>query len=143
MMLYHMGNWCYRHKLPILPKVFDGLIRVIHNCAVYSANDIGEGTIFGYGGIGVIIHKKARIGKKCVIGSNVTVGGKSGSKDVPIIGDNVYIATGAKILGNIKIGDNCVIGANAVVVKDVPANSVAAGVPAKIIAENINPKDYY
>lgn len=138
-----MGNWCHQHRLPLLPKICDALIRLIHNCAVYSASEIGTGTIFGYGGIGVIIHPKARIGKQCVIGSNVTVGGKSHSESAPIIGNRVYLATGAKILGDIKIGDNCVIGANAVVVKDVPPNCVAAGVPAKIIAQNIEPKDYY
>lgn len=55
---------------------------------------------------------------------------------MPIIGNNVYIATGAKILGPIKIGNNVTIGANSVVIKDVPDNMVVAGVPAKII--NIN-----
>ena len=52
---------------------------------------------------------------------------------MPIIGDNVFIGAGAKILGDITIGDNCVIGANSVVVKSVPSNSIVAGVPAKVL----------
>jgi len=142
MLLYRIGNWCYRKKIPVVTKIFDGLIRIIHNSAVYSATSIGEGTVFGYGGIALIIHKHATVGRNCVIGGNVTIGGKSGSRDVPVIEDNVYIATGAKILGNVTVGEGAVIGANAVVVKDVPARSVAAGVPAKIIATDIDPKDY-
>ncbi len=143
MFLYRLGNYCYRKKIPVLPKVFNGLIRLVHNCAVYSETSIGEGTTFGYGGIAMVIHKRAVIGKNCMIGSNVTIGGRSKSHDVPIIGDNVYIATGAKILGPITIGDNSVIGANAVVISDIPANCVAAGVPARVIKRNIDPKDFY
>ncbi len=143
MFLYRIGNWCFRHKIPLMPFLIDVLIRLIHNSAVHSATEIGSGTVFGYGGIALVIHKNAKVGKNCIIGSNVTLGGKSGSKELPIIGDNVYVATGAKILGNVKIGSNSVIGANAVVIRDVPPNSVAAGIPAKIIAENINPRDYY
>ena len=70
------------------------------------------------------------------------MGGTSHKYNVPIIGDNVYIGAGAVILGEVTVGDNVVIGANAVVTKDVPSNSIAAGVPAKIIKENINISDY-
>ncbi len=142
MFLYRVGNWCYRKKLPIIPKLFDAFIRIIHNSAIYSSCSIGEGTVFGYGGIALIIHKDAVVGKNCVIGGNVTIGGKSGAAKLPVIEDNVYIATGAKILGEVVIGKNSVVGANAVVVKDVPPNSVVAGIPAKVIASNIDPKDY-
>ncbi|WP_283640772.1 serine O-acetyltransferase [Mesonia mobilis] len=76
------------------------------------------------------------MGKNCMIGTQVTVGGKSGHFEVPVIGDNVYLATGAKILGPIKIGNNVIVGANAVVIKDVPDNCVVAGIPAKIIKKN-------
>ncbi len=77
-----------------------------------------------------------------MIGSNVTIGGRSKSANVPIIGDNVYIATGAKILGDIKVGDNSIIGANAVVIEDVPKNSIVAGIPAKVIKSNIDPTNF-
>jgi serine O-acetyltransferase len=83
------------------------------------------------------------IGAFCVIGDNVTI--ESGvtigrdfditnsSNGYPHIGDNVYIGTGAKLIGPVNVGDNSVIGANAVVTKDIPANSVAVGIPAKVI----------
>lgn len=101
------------------------------------------GVKFAYGGIATVIHARAVIGKNCIIGQCVTIGGRSKHYKVPVIGNNVYISAGAKILGPITIGDNCVIGAGAVVLKDVPANSVVAGVPAKIIKTDIDPKDFY
>lgn len=63
---------------------------------------------------------------------NVTIGSTRG-KGVPVIGNNVMLCAGSKIVGNVKVGNNVVVGANAVVVKDVPDNSVVVGVPAKII----------
>jgi len=143
MFLYRVGNWAYRHKITLIPKLLNLFIRLVHNCAIYSETYIGAGTTFGYGGIAVVIHKRVRIGKNCVIGSNVTIGGRSKSLNVPVIGDDVYIATGAKILGPVKIGNNVVVGANAVVINDVPDNCVVAGVPAKIIKAGINSKDFY
>jgi serine O-acetyltransferase len=142
MKLYRLGNFAYNKNIPLLPPVCDLLIRLIHNCAVYSNTKIGAGTTFGYSGIGVVIHKKAVIGQNCVIGTNVTIGGRSKSKDVPVIGDDVYIATGAKVLGAIKIGNNCVIGANAVVITDIPDNSMVVGMPAKVIKTGILMSDY-
>ena len=143
MILYRIGNWCYRNKVPLVPYVLNGLIRFVHNCAIYSQTEIGKGSTFAYGGIGVVIHKRARIGEDCVIGANVTIGGRSKSKEVPIIGNDVYIATGAKVLGSISIGDNCVIGANAVVIEDVPTGCVVVGVPGRISKTGIEAKNYY
>ncbi len=91
----------------------------------------------------MVIHSRAVIGKNCIIGANVTIGGKSRWYEVPVIGDTVDIATGAKILGPIRIGNNVTIGANAVVVKDVPDNCIVAGIPAKIIKTNVNPEEMY
>ncbi|BCK28812.1 serine acetyltransferase [Vibrio cholerae] len=143
MILYSVGRWFYKNNIPIIPLVFNFLIRFVHNSAVYCQSEIGKGTVFGYGGIAVVIHKRSVIGKECVIGSNVTIGGRSRSEHVPVIGDHVYIATGAKILGDIHVGDGAVIGANAVVLEDVPAYSVVVGIPAKVIKTDIDPKDFY
>ena len=101
------------------------------------------GVKFAYGGIAVVVHARAVIGKNCIVGQCVTIGGRSKHYEVPVIGDNVYIGAGAKILGPITIGDNCVIGAGAVVLKSVPANSIVAGVPAREVKTGINPKDFY
>jgi serine O-acetyltransferase len=143
MTLYRIGNACHSKHIPLIPTLVNILIRLIYNCVVYSETQIGRGSFFAYGGIAVVVHKKAVIGNDCVIGSNVTIGGRSKSTGVPIIGNDVYIATGAKILGDIKIGNNCVIGANAVVITDVPDNAMVAGVPAKIIRTNIVSRDYF
>jgi serine O-acetyltransferase len=142
MLLYRIGNLIQKKGIPFIPKIFNGLIRLIHNCAIYSETEIGVGTSFGYGGIAVVIHKKVIIGKNCVIGTNVTIGGRSKSKGVPVIGNDVYIATGAKVLGDISIGNHCVVGANAVVIADVPDNCIVAGIPAKVIKTNILAKDF-
>ena len=139
---YRFGNWCYRHNVPVLPKLIWKLNYLLFNSSVPSSVTLGGGSKFAYGGIGVVIHARAVIGKNCVIGQNVTIGGKSGWHEVPVIGDNVEISAGARVLGPIRIGNNVIIGANAVVVKDVPDNCIVAGVPAKIIKENIALEDY-
>lgn len=134
MLLYRIGNALYRLGIPLVPSLFDGLIRVFYRCAVFSSSSIGPRTKFSYGGIGLVIHQRASIGADCIIGSNVTIGGRSGHKEVPVIEDGVYVGTGAKLLGPIRIGAGSIIGANAVVLQDVPAGATAVGVPARIIS---------
>ena len=73
----------------------------------------------------------------------ITIGGRSKSENVPVIGSGVYLGAGAKILGDIYVGDNSIIGANSVVINDVAPNSIVVGVPAKCIKSGINPLDYY
>ncbi|HBV85367.1 MAG TPA: serine O-acetyltransferase [Desulfosporosinus sp.] len=82
----------------------------------------------------IVVHPDVRVGKNCRIHSAVNIG--VSNEKCPIIGDNVYIAPGAKLFGGIIIGDNVTIGANAVVNKDVPSNVTVGGIPAKIISEN-------
>lgn len=77
-----------------------------------------------------------------MIGQQVTIGGRSHILEVSTIGDKVYLRVGAKILGNVHVGDDAVIGANVVVIHDVPAHSVAGGVLARVIKENIDINDY-
>ncbi len=131
--LYKIQRKLYLMKIPIIPKIIKLIIFLIYNSSIPYEAQIGEGTSFGYGGMGVVIHKRSVIGKRCSISQQVTIGGRSGSKEVPIIGDDVYIGAGAKVLGAITIGDKVVIGANAVVIQSVPKNAIVAGVPAKII----------
>lgn len=130
---YYLANRLYNYHVPLLPKVIKLICFLVYNSSIPFQCKIGKGTRFAYGGIGVVLHKRIIIGKDCTIGANVTIGGRSGYFKVPKIGNNVYIATGAKILGPITIADNVIIGANAVVINDVPANATVAGVPAKII----------
>ena len=80
---------------------------------------------------GIIVHHDAVIGENCIILHQVTIAGKHGK--APIIGDNVTIGTGAKILGGVKIGNNVTIGANTVVTKDVPDNKIVVGASMRIL----------
>ncbi len=100
-------------------------------CSIYNLDDLlKKKTLFCHP-IGICIAKKATIGKNCHIYQNVTIGASKGG--FPKIGNNVSIFAGAVVIGDITIGDNAIIGANAVVTKDVPANTIVAGVPAKVI----------
>lgn len=141
--LYQIARKLYEKKVPLIPKLFKGLIFLIFNSVIPYTAQIGKNSKLAYGGIGVVIHSKAIIGEKVLIGQNVTIGSKSKIEPgAPKIGNNVYIATGAKVLGNITIGNNVMIGANAVVTKDVPDGSLVVGIPGKIIKQDINVYEY-
>lgn len=133
MWLYKAGNAAHRFHIPFLPDIFSALIRMFFRCVVYSQTQIGRGSTLAYGGIAVVIHRRAVIGRNVMIGQCVTVGGRSGHPELPIVEDDVYIGAGAKILGPIRIGRGAIIGANAVVLHDVPPGARVAGVPAKVL----------
>ncbi|MEN9334487.1 MAG: hypothetical protein RLY35_1667 [Bacteroidota bacterium] len=130
---YRIGHFCVRYRIPFVPIIMKLIIRLIYNSALDCRTVIGRGTFLAYGGIGVVIHQRAVIGKSVTISQQVTIGGRSGKEGVPVIGDHVFIGAGAKILGDITIGEYAIVGANSVVLRDVPAHSTVAGVPAKII----------
>lgn len=84
----------------------------------------------------ITINKLVRIGSNCTLQPGVVIGQTKGPDSVPVIGDDVYFAPGAKVFGNVKVGNNVIIAPNSVVIKDVPDNCVVSGVPAKIIKMN-------
>lgn len=91
-------------------------------------------SIAHYGSI--VVNDKARIGKNCRIQDCVTIGATNGAKEAPHLGNNVFIGSGARIIGNVTIADNVAIGANAVVVKDIlQPGTTWAGVPAKKVSD--------
>jgi serine O-acetyltransferase len=128
-----MAYWLWLHHVPVLPRIIYGLMRVVFSVSVPPSVKIGKGVVLGYSGLGTVIHARAVIGDRVTIGSCVTIGGRSGHHEVPIIEDDVDIGSGAKVLGPIRVGAGAVIGANAVVIHDVPARAVVAGVPARVI----------
>lgn len=131
--LYRIANYCYKRKIPFVPLLMKILIFFLFNSVVPHTAEIGKESRFAYGGIGVIVHGRSKIGSKVIIGQNVTIGRSLDPDSVPEIGNNVYISAGSRIIGKIKVGNNVIIGANAVVTKDIPDNSIVAGVPAKVI----------
>ena len=92
-------------------------------------------------GSGVVIGETAIVGDNCTMFHGATLGGtgKEKGKRHPTIGNNVFIGSGAKVLGNILVGDNVKIGANAVVLKDVRSNSTVVGIPAKEVVHKKSP----
>lgn len=89
----------------------------------------------------IVIHGDVIIGEQCEIMQNVTIGNNimKSRDDVAQIGDCVTLCAGVKIIGNVKIGNHVMVGANSVVTKDIPDNSIVAGIPGKVIKYDIYP----
>lgn len=132
MKMQKLSHKLYKKRIPILPRVIFIFTRLLCGCSIPPEVIIGEGTRFAHNGLGVVIHDKCKIGKSCVIQTNVVLGGKGGERG-PIIGDYCYIGAGAVVIGEIEIGNDVIIGANSVITHSVPDGVVIAGVPGKII----------
>ncbi len=104
--------------------------RYLSGFEIYYSAQIGKGLKINHG-LGTVIGARVVIGENCLIHQNVTFGDKDNGR--PIIGNNVVVYSGAKILGNIQVESNSIIGANTVCFIDVPENTIAVGVPAKIL----------
>lgn len=130
--LYRIAHFLAKSRIPILPGLFRWLIFILYNSVIPAQCVIGRGSLFAHGGIGVVLHANCKIGERVMIGQGVTIGGTFGS-GTPIISSDVWIGPGVRILGDVTVGRNSIIGANAVVVRDVPENSIVGGVPAKLI----------
>ena len=107
------------------------LARFLTGIEIHPAAKIGRGVLIDHG-MGVVIGETAEVGDGCTIYQGVTLGGtgKDTGKRHPTIGNNVLIGSGAKVLGPFTVGDNARIAAGAVVLREVPANATAVGVPA-------------
>jgi serine O-acetyltransferase len=109
---------------------------------------IGSGFYIGHFS-GIFVNENCVIGRNCNISQGVTVGTANRGERAgnPVIGDNVYLGPGAKVIGAIRVGDHAAIGANCVVTRDVPDHAVVVGVPGRVIshagsAGYINRVDY-
>ena len=117
----------------ILRRVLYYLSNIIFGCDINVKVFFKEGLYIPHP-VGIVIGDGVSLGKNVSILQNVTIGrAKSGEHTAPQIADNVQISAGAVVVGNITVGENSVIGANAVVTKNIPANRIAVGVPARIL----------
>ena len=131
---YRVAHLLYINGFRIVAKIVSQISRFFTGIEIHPACLIGKGLFIDHG-MGVVIGETAVIGDGCTLFHGVTLGGKGNEKGKrhPTLQNNVFVGAGAKILGNIEIGNNVKIGANAVVLSDVPNNSTAVGVPARII----------
>lgn len=146
---HRISHFLYKRKFFFLARVISQLSRFFTGIEIHPGATIGKGLFIDHG-MGVVIGETAEIGDNVTLYHGVTLGGtgKDTGKRHPTVGNNVTIGSGAKILGPITIGDGVKVGANSVVLKDVPANCTAVGIPAKIIYKKSKPspviqiKDY-
>ncbi|MCL2455294.1 MAG: serine O-acetyltransferase [Micrococcales bacterium] len=122
-------------KLPA--RLLSQLVRFVTGVEIHPGATLGRRFFIDHG-MGVVIGETAEVGDDCVIFHGSTLGGTSMRKGKrhPTLGDRVVIGAGAKVLGPIWVGDGARIGANAVVIRDVPPDAAAVGVPAKIITKH-------
>jgi len=145
MLVYRFGRWRYgfkmaviRKPLSLIYKLLYKMVQIVTGIELPCEVSVGRNFRIDHFG-GIIISGFAHFGNNCIIRNGVTIGLKNlDEKAAPVFGNDVNIGAGAKILGAITIGDNVDIGANAVVLQDVPAGSLAVGIPARIISKKSN-----
>ncbi len=125
-----------RKLLGLLVVPFYNIHSLLLGIELPRAARIGAGLRIWHFGC-IVVHPGVMMGANCTLRHGVTLGSKQGGWDVPVCGDCVDFGAGCKVLGNIRIGNNVTIGANAVVLCDVPDNSIAVGVPAKIVPKKL------
>lgn len=141
---YHRkAHWCYEHGHFFTARLISQLGRHRTGIEIHPGAKIGRRLVIDHG-MGIVIGETAEIGDDCLIYHGVTLGGtgKDSGKRHPTIGNNVLIGTGAKVLGPFKVGDNSRIAANSVVLSEIPPNSTAVGVPARVVRIGDRKIDY-
>ena len=128
LMIYRLSSYPIRRRIVAL---FYPPLSTLY----LDTSEIGGGLYIQHGFATMVAAKS--IGENCWINQQVTIG-YNGQGDPPVIGDNVTITCGAKVLGSIHVGNHVVVGANAVVIRDVPDHCVVGGIPARILRSSAN-----
>ncbi len=136
LIMHRFSHWVWKQRLYWLARFSSHIARWLTGIEIHPGAAIGRRVFIDHG-MGVVIGETAVIGDDCTLYHGVTLGGTSWNKGKrhPTLETGVVIGAGAKVLGPITIGANAKIGSNAVVVKDVPADATAVGIPARILDE--------
>lgn len=131
---HRKAAWFLKHNMPFFARAISQRCVKKTGIEIHPGATIGKGLFIDHG-VGVVIGETTIIGDNCTLYQGVTLGGtgKEHGKRHPTLGNNVMIGAGAKVLGPITIGDNARIAAGAVVLDDIPADSTAVGVPARVV----------
>jgi serine O-acetyltransferase len=134
---YRVAHRLYLGRRYFSARAISQLARHMTGIEIHPGATIGRGLFIDHGA-GVVIGETSEIGDNCTLYQGVTLGGtgKDTGKRHPTLGDNVMIGAGAKVLGPFRIGDNSKIAAGAVVLNEIPENSTAVGIPAKVVCRN-------
>ena len=137
LLYYKISHYLYCKNYKLLARYISEKAKRRTGIEIHPGAKIGKGLFIDHGS-GVVIGETAIIGDNVTIFHGVTLGGtgKEKGKRHPTVGNNVFIGTGAKLLGNIIIEDNVKIGANAVILENVPSNTTVVGVPGRIVKIN-------
>jgi serine O-acetyltransferase len=132
-----IAHWLWIHNLKLMGRWVSQFTRSLTGIEIHPGAQIGPGLFIDHG-MGVVIGETAELGANVTLYHGVTLGGTSLQKGKrhPTLGEDVVVGAGAKILGAITVGSYSRIGANAVVVKDVPPNSVVVGVPGHVVVRS-------
>lgn len=135
--MHRPAHWLFRRGLKFSARAISHLSRLVTGIEIHPGAKIGKGVFIDHG-MGVVIGETSQIGDNCTIYQGVTLGGTGTYKGKrhPTLGKNVTVGSGAKILGPFKIGDGSKIASNAVVLRQLPPGSTAAGAPARVVRIN-------
>jgi serine O-acetyltransferase len=131
---YRMSHALYKRKHFLSARMISQGARFLTGIEIHSGATIGKGLFIDHGS-GVVIGETTIIGDNCTLYQGVTLGGtgKDTGKRHPTLGNNVMCGAGSKILGPFTVGDNSKVAANAVVLKEIPPDCTAVGIPAKVV----------
>jgi len=132
--IYRLMQFFSRCGLLPLAILFQYLNKLLNHCVIGVKADFSNGFVIMHP-VGIVINSKVSGGINITLESGVVMGDAKGAS--PLLGNTIFIGAGAKIIGGMIIGDVVNVGANAVVVKDVPSNTTAVGVPAKLIPHSL------
>ena len=136
MIFYRLMQWSRRWKLLPLEMIFNKLNAVLCHCIIGRGAEFGPGFVLIHS-TGVVINGRVRGGANVLLEHQVTIGAEK--RSAPVLGNDVFIGAGAKIIGAVNVGDGARVGANAVVVEDVPARSTVVGIPARVVRKRPSP----